>query len=640
MTLLSRFIVAAFALAATVHGAPQDLGQPGQPSGDPCARIGVRVNETVKANILEVIGKTLNFHTSTNYQIRAPQPFSSDVRVNLPNELERIRRQSYRSEYDLHVDLSRTLKRANDGHAAWTFACYDSLFVNYVPTPLSLLTSEDGTQNVHISPEAFNVSSAEFPDQIDLSGSRVLLINGRDPFDAVNANTLITGSYQAFGTRQNTFFSSYQRGNESWNYIMGNFAQQALPLSDTVRLTILRSNRTRPETFVLPYRSRFGSQAKPFTDTASWRANNCVAQPGTNGVDRNSNDPASRMAAVEDPMARYQQQPALPSQLAGKYPLDVLIDSSPLSNVLLPEELKPSLSPVNGSRSVSQFYLLKDGTTGVLALGSFSDTDYSELHRGLLVGLLNLKSLGATRLVVDVSNNGGGYICAAHWLHRIIAGPKSTTEPQAGLDTKARAGTLARSIVDELVKNPQLDPDLFLNYNPVNWRDANNVPFNASTNWLQPVVNVTINGRPDAFSPRLGQECQPEGFPYAPPTQALFDPRQVVIVSNGRCASSCSLFSISMAKYEGSKTVVLGGKHDVAQQYCGTVGGQSTNFRGIDTEIKTTRLKGHPLAPPDLLVNGGQEWQDHPADLNLPITEKLANNPVAIWEEVAARLLS
>jgi hypothetical protein len=81
-------------------------------------------------------------------------------------------------------------------------------------------------------------------------------------------------------------------------------------------------------------------------------------------------------------------------------------------------------------------------------------------------------------------------------------GPKSTTVPQAGLDTKARAGPLARSIVDELVKDPKLDPDRFLNYNPVNWRDANNVPFNASTNWLQPVVSITINHQQDAFSPR------------------------------------------------------------------------------------------------------------------------------------------
>lgn len=38
---------------------------------------------------------------------------------------------------------------------------------------------------------------------LQLSGARVILINGADPFEAVNANALVTGSYQAFGTRQN-----------------------------------------------------------------------------------------------------------------------------------------------------------------------------------------------------------------------------------------------------------------------------------------------------------------------------------------------------------------------------------------------------------------------------------------------------
>jgi len=36
-----------------------------------------------------------------------------------------------------------------------------------------------------------------------LSGAKVLLINGQDPFVAVNANALIAGSFQALGTRQN-----------------------------------------------------------------------------------------------------------------------------------------------------------------------------------------------------------------------------------------------------------------------------------------------------------------------------------------------------------------------------------------------------------------------------------------------------
>jgi len=41
-----------------------------------------------------------------------------------------------------------------------------------------------------------------------------------------------------------------------------------------------------------------------------------------------------------------------------------------------------------------------------------------------------------------------------------------------------------------------------------------------------------------------------------------------------------------MAKEEGVKTVVYRGRKGVQQQYCGTVGGQSTDFSTIDTEIK------------------------------------------------------
>ena len=65
----------------------------------------------------------------------------------------------------------------------------------------------------------------------------------------------------------------------------------------------------------------------------------------------------------------------------------------------------------------------------------------------------------------------------------------------------------------------------------------------ADYDWLQPPVPKTINGRADAFSQRLGQECQP--FDVDPPEEALFDPTKVAIVGNGRCASSCSLFSVS-----------------------------------------------------------------------------------------------
>ncbi|KAF5371801.1 hypothetical protein D9758_003452 [Tetrapyrgos nigripes] len=628
---------------------------------DPCAKVGgqkwvkpadlracfksVPVDPVIKENILEVINKTLAFHTSVNYQISAPEPFTAAVHENLLKDLARISAQSYDSEYDLHIDISRIV----------------ALFLNFLPIPLVLLSTPSGTQTVSIAPEAFNVSSAEFPDEIDvwqsalpdgialesLSGATVLSINGANPNVAIDANALITGSFEGLGTRQNAFFSSYQRSTTTWNYIMGNFAQQSLPLSDSVTLKVQRVGQYSTDTITLPYRARIGTTTVNFTDTASWRSGNCLVDESDF---KKQDDPSSTTKAVA---VKFMQQPPQPASRS-KQLVNVMLDSTPLTDVVLPPELTPPDQSLNGSFLAGEFFMLDDGKTGVLALGSFSGDDFDTMESGLLKGLLGLKSLGATQLIVDVSNNGGGFICIAHFLHRILVGPKASTVPQAGLDTKARAGPLAKLIVKQIIDN-NTDPNDQSLYNPLAWTNASNVPFPANFDWLDPSVDLVINGVHDSFSQRLGQECVPSGFTTTPPDQALFDGSKVVIVSNGRCASSCSLFSITMSKEEGSKTVVLGGRKGVEQEYCGTVGGQSTDFSTIAGELQAAGLQDNPLAPPNLLVKGTQgitwrlafgvndptqpeEWQDHPATLNLPLTAELVNNPLAIWKEVAKRL--
>ncbi|KZT01062.1 uncharacterized protein LAESUDRAFT_816144 [Laetiporus sulphureus 93-53] len=603
------------------------------------------VETDIKENIIEVVNKTLAFHTSVNYQRLAPPPFSNDVHEDILADLARISSQKHASDFDFHLDLSRAFKRLNDGHCVYINLCYDY-------------------KHVHIAPEAFEVASAEFGEEIEwwqealpgelkgqlssLSGAKVLLIDGVDPFVAVNANALITGGYQGYGTRQNSFFSSYNRAETGWVYVMGNFAQQSLPLIDSVILTIQRLGSDKNDTIVLPYRSRISPSASPWRDAASLRVDNCIATNSTNGVDLYAE------ADVTSDSERRQQPLRIPTIIEvrrRKHHMNALVNAEPQQSGELPPRLTPP-SALNGSSGVAQFHMLNDSRTGVLALGSFSASSFKNLQRSLLDGLQGLKEQGADRLIVDVTNNGGGYICIAHWLHRLIAGPKNTTIPQAGLQTQTRAGPLAQFIVQEIASGA--DPENQLLYNPLNWEFANNTPFPASLDWLYPPVEKIVNRREDAFSQRLGDECQP--FETDPPTEALFDPKKVTIVSNGRCESSCSLFSIAMSKEEGTKTVVVGGKADVPQQYCGIVGGQSTRFADIDTEIKTAGLKNHSLAPPDFKTNSIQgitwrlgfgiddpsrpeEWQDHPADVNLPLTADIVNKPIAIWETVARNVL-
>ena len=152
---------------------------------------------------------------------------------------------------------------------------------------------------------------------------------------------------------------------------MGQFAQQALPLTDSVKLTIVRVNSTKIETVTvslsrcivasaeylryyvqLPYRSRFGAASVAFNDSASFRVNNCVAGNGTNGINLYESTTGFRLSAKEE----------------RKQFMNVLMDDIRQENVVLPPELVPK-NPLEGSRSVVQFHLLDDKKTGVLALG-------------------------------------------------------------------------------------------------------------------------------------------------------------------------------------------------------------------------------------------------------------------------------
>ncbi|CAG8774796.1 17346_t:CDS:1, partial [Acaulospora colombiana] len=155
-----------------------------------------------------------------------------------------------------------------------------------------------------------------------------------------------------------------------------------------------------------------------------------------------------------------------------------------------------------------------------------------------------------------------------------------------------------------------------------NWKYGDSSTFFPEDyNWVEPPVKTLVNGRNDTFTQKLGDECLP--FLGEVPDEPWLPIENIGIVSNGRCASSCAIFAVSsakdelsqlgsyslqitMQKKEGAKVAVVGGRQSVPQQYTGTVGGQSTSFTAIDSEIKTTHLKNHPFAPPDFIGNSYQ----------------------------------
>lgn len=100
-------------------------------------------------------------------------------------------------------------------------------------------------------------------------------------------------------------------------------------------------------------------------------------------------------------MGAFQQQPKLNPADRQRHALNVLLDTSRPQDIALPPGLTPP-NPVNGSAGVAQSFMLDDRKTGVLALGSFSDTSFDGLEQAMLSGLQSLKAAGAKQLIVDV----------------------------------------------------------------------------------------------------------------------------------------------------------------------------------------------------------------------------------------------
>lgn len=127
---------------------------------------------------------------------------------------------------------------------------------------------------------------------------------------------------------------------------------------------------------------------------------------GTNGADlyASANGPLSPgIIGVNTALQKFQQKPPTPASSGRQRQLlNVMLDTTPLSDVLLPSGLQPVSTPVNGSFPAGAFFLRSDNKTGVFALGSFSGTDLQTMQVGMLEGLLSLKAMGATQLIVDV----------------------------------------------------------------------------------------------------------------------------------------------------------------------------------------------------------------------------------------------
>jgi hypothetical protein len=258
------------------------------------------------------------------------------------------------------------------------------------------------------------------------------------------------------------------------------------------------------------------------------------------------------------------------------------------------------------------------------------------------------KSAGVKKLVIDLTNNGGGYTCLGVFLHQYLAGSKFG---YAGFQTSIRANPLGKKV---LQKQLDLKVGWITFYWPENWAYLNDTQFPPNHNYMSPELPIFVNGRYDPTSQRFHDICTPYDvdIPKEPPIPLS----NIAIVSNGNCASTCAHFSTLMHERHNTKIAVFGGKPGEQIEFKGMAGGQVLEWADLASEIKTAELQNDPLTPPDLLISGNMRvnWRSdysyynqavpiaylsETAQYRFPYTPDTYNNPQNLWKFAAGKLL-
>ncbi|KAF5325046.1 hypothetical protein D9619_009605 [Psilocybe cf. subviscida] len=631
----------------------------GAAAADPCAAIAGNVfvppaqalacyksfpfNETLRQNVLDNMDRVFDFFTFEDYYLNSPPPFQEST-VNIRAKLAGFRTQKFATDYDFNKALYDFTTQMNDGHTRYFPTCYN-VFQNILPAPMISL-EENGVQNMFIAPDSVDFitqlgpaytgffDNAKF-DWRRLAGAKVLQIQGMNAYDYVDliAHT-VSGNYLDHGVRVNSAFTSYRIAAGAFSQRLGDIAGPLDVTNTALSVKLIAANSTKVETVSIPYLADYTGD--PFTDGPSFWAANCAANDLTNGVDvrtTTGTNAAKKVRTMKQAKA------------------NIITDGLLSKAVGLPPQFQPTVPATAGSDDAIKSFILPDKKTGVLFVGTFEPDDFDQFQNDTVAAVNAFKAAGVTQVLIDLTNNGGGFVCLGQFLHQYLAGSKIG---YPGFQTTQRANPLAQKIVAAHVALGNNDIELF--YSPSNWAGLNDNILPANFNYNNPSFPFIVNGKFDPTSQRLHDTCT-ESFSQPIPVNPPFDLNKVAIVSNANCASTCAMFSTLMKERHNTKMAVFGGKPGEVMEYKGMAGNQVLEWADLDTEIKSVGLKNDALAPPDLLVNANfrHNWRtawsffnelvpiayvSELPTLRFPYTKDTYNNPQNLWVFAASKLFN
>ncbi|KAG0286268.1 hypothetical protein BGZ97_007506 [Linnemannia gamsii] len=583
-----------------------------------------KFNPDVAAKVLSSLENTLgNFFVFIDQAKVGPTKVANnplDTKpVDVLKELDAIRKKKWANDYEFQLAVTRLAASFNDGHVNYRNFCY---MTAKFTQPISLYAPVvNGKQDIRVYYVDTTIGKKGLPkNPSSLVDCVVQTIDGQPALKAIQDFTdRVSAVSKDPGVRLNDALASTS-WYEEWYSSPGGFANRyELPASDSVKYTI-QCPKGPVQTLTVPWVIRPSDyyEYSTFTDTKSYwevQCQNSAAYYNGHSNSRSSSPStaAGRILSADAKKGASETAPALttfrergritqpkPGQSNGR-------NGEPKTPAVI------SQAKLVATSRTSAFYRLtgskvKDACVAVIATEDTEEHEYdSDEYLNFAKGLQKLQSQGCTKLILDMTNNGGGLIDFAYYINRLLF-PKADPYFVQDIRTNKMIQDASRRAIKSHTARSMLDATQYVS--------ATTNKLFKDTSMFTKDVKQKRGGATVTFSQR---SYFPFNWPFLPlkkGTELKFKPQNMAIITNGFCGSACSMIATRFAITQKVKTYAIGGIAKRPLSYFSFPGGFVTEVGSVVSDLSLIRYKAPgKTAPTQLPVM---------ASANLPMGELYA----------------
>ncbi|EPS41573.1 hypothetical protein H072_4525 [Dactylellina haptotyla CBS 200.50] len=506
----------------------------------------VPINRKAALEQLTGVQRYLQFQSTLGFQknppkedgFQAPQPL--DLVAQITDLSHKVRAKEITKEYDFELKLRNIIASANDGHLTATMG---GLLAIQFDSPFNIVSvSKDGVRMPEIFQGIINQKG-----ELEATGSAIIGIDGLNVTEYLNKIAFGTG-LQSPDARFNGLSPSKGRTGQ----VQGDgFFRHRRRYPGKDGFSVRFANGTTQDyQFTASIAGNFANvtDANSFYDVFVKGGQMLASAPnprcGKDGV-------LSRVGRIGKKVNAWREHtPISPPQVG----------------------LKPEMTDKGG---IFAGYFLKSDTA-VIKLTAFAPECWSDVPEtiGMIQKFLNLcRQRKATKLILDITNNGGGYIMMGYDLFMQLF---PDTLPYSGQRNRECAAGLieARAFADlsfdrlATIANSNDTEKSALAFAATwsNWAYSVNLnddykPFKNVEELIGPVrINkdrYSSLWRFNATEPIFGLGV--EDYNAQPSLTQPFAAENIILLTDGQCSSTCSTFSEFMQTQKKVKSVAIGG---------------------------------------------------------------------------------